>query len=88
MALNIKNPSVIKLVTEISETTGDNMTQAILHALEEKLVRLKGRKRLKEVEDAILDISQRCATLPDLDKRSADQILGYDTAGAFEKNGH
>jgi hypothetical protein len=30
---------------------------------------------------AILAISQRCAELPELDTRSADEILGYDKNG-------
>jgi antitoxin VapB len=88
MALNIKNPDVIRLAHEISQETKENMTQTIFHALEEKLVRLKGRRRLKDLEEAILGISGRCAKLPNLDKRSADQILGYDTAGGFKTRGH
>jgi len=30
---------------------------------------------------AIMDISRRCAALPDLDPRSADEIVGYDENG-------
>ena len=33
--------------------------------------------------DAILEISNRSATLPDLDTRPADDILGYDECGGF-----
>ena len=34
------------------------------------------------VSDEIIKISKRCASLPDRDKRSADEILGYDKIGA------
>ncbi|AUB79514.1 FitA-like ribbon-helix-helix domain-containing protein [Candidatus Thiodictyon syntrophicum] len=30
---------------------------------------------------AIIDISRRCAALPELDSRSADEIVGYDENG-------
>lgn len=31
--------------------------------------------------DAVRDIVQRCAAAPDLDTRSADEIVGYDETG-------
>jgi antitoxin VapB len=30
---------------------------------------------------AIMEIGRRCAALPDFDRRSADEILGYDENG-------
>ena len=32
---------------------------------------------------AIIDISDRCAALPNVDTRPADEILGYDERGGF-----
>ena len=35
------------------------------------------------MRDAIIQISERCTALPDLDTRTADEILGYDERGGF-----
>ena len=36
------------------------------------------------VRDAILEAAERCSALPDLDTRTADEILGYDERGSFD----
>jgi antitoxin VapB len=33
------------------------------------------------LKDELLAIASHCAALPDLDRRSADEILGYDDRG-------
>ncbi|MGE0638981.1 MAG: type II toxin-antitoxin system VapB family antitoxin [Thermoanaerobaculia bacterium] len=40
MALNIKNPNVESLASEVSELTGESKTEAIRRALEERKQRL------------------------------------------------
>ncbi len=35
------------------------------------------------MRNAIIQISERCTALPDLDTRTADEILGYDERGGF-----
>ncbi len=35
------------------------------------------------LEEILMEISRRCSSLPDLDTRSAEEILGYDEKGAF-----
>jgi antitoxin VapB len=83
MALSIKNPQAEKLAREVAETTGESLTQAIVHSLEERLERLKGRRTAPDLEKTLLAISARCGALPDLDRRSPDEILGYDERGTF-----
>ena len=41
MALNIKNPEVERLASEVSALTGESKTQAIRKALEERKARLE-----------------------------------------------
>ncbi len=82
MALSIRNPKAEKLAREVAAESGENLTQAIIHALEERLVRLKGRNSATEIAEEIMKISLRCRTLPDKDRRGADEILGYDETGA------
>jgi antitoxin VapB len=84
MALSIRNPLAEKLAREVSTASGENMTQAIIHALEEKLERLRGRKTTTDTTREILKISQRCSALPDLDARTPEEILGYNQHGIPE----
>ncbi len=83
MALHIKNPRVETLARELSARTGESLTMVIRRALEERLERLLGRTSEPDVFETLLAISRRCSALPDLDSRQANEILGYDEAGAF-----
>jgi len=82
MGISIRNPKAEQLAREVAEESGESMTQAIIHALEERLERLKGRRSATSVREEILRISNRCSALPDLDSRSPDEILDYDCMGA------
>lgn len=81
MALSIRNPREEKLAREVAAETGESITETIIHALEERLVRLKGRCSTTEVVDEIMKLSMRCRALPEKDWREADEILGYDEMG-------
>ncbi len=81
MALNIRNEKAEKLARELAAECGESITQAITNALEERLERLRGRAATTDVVDDILRISKRCSELPDRDRRSAEEILGYDAVG-------
>jgi len=82
MALSIKNPLAEKLAREAAEESGENITQAIIHALEAHLRHLRGRSEPTDLVGEIMRISERCRSFPDRDLRSPDEILGYD-----ERNG-
>ncbi len=83
MALSLKNPRAEQLARVVAAEAGETLTQAVIHALEERLQRLKGRRTAPDTLQSILAISARCSSLPDLDERSMDEILGYDESGAF-----
>jgi antitoxin VapB len=83
MALNIKNPEVVRLAAEVAAATGETRTQAVLVALQERLQRLRGRRRASSLGEVLREISLRCGALPDVDTRAADDILGYDEDGTF-----
>jgi antitoxin VapB len=40
MTLSIRNPRAEKLAREVAAESGESLTEAIIHALEERLVRL------------------------------------------------
>ena len=83
MALSIKNTQAEQLARELAKERGTTVTRAVIVALEDALRRTRGRRVAPSMQDAILEISERCAALPDLDTRSEDEILGYDAKGAF-----
>lgn len=83
MALSIKNVQAERLAKELARERGTTVTRAVIGALDDALRRTRGRRVAPSIRDAILDISERCAALPDLDTRESDEILGYDERGAF-----
>ena len=83
MAISIKNDRAEKLARQVSAETGESLTEAVIHSLEERLERLKGRRSAPDLVETLMAISRRASALPDLDTREADEILGYDERGAF-----
>ena len=81
MGISIRNPKAEQLAREVAARSGESLTQAIIHALEERLERLKGRRSATTLAEEILRISQRCSALPEFDQRSPDEILDYDSRG-------
>ena len=81
MALNIRSPKTEKLAKIVSELTGETKTQAVTVALEERLDRIQRERSGISLVDELNEIALRCASLPVLDNRSADEILGYDDNG-------
>ena len=80
MVLSIKDAEADRLAREVAHAAGETITEAVTKALAERLERLRRRPRRGLVED-LNDIALRCAGLPELDPRSADDIIGYDEAG-------
>jgi antitoxin VapB len=83
MALSIRDPDTDRLARELARLTGETMTSAIRVALEQRLEREK-RRRQAEIDrrrKAVDAIVERFSTLPVLDDRSEEEILGYDEHG-------
>lgn len=82
MSLNIKNPATVALVDELARRQGISKTAAIHQALSERLHRLgfgdTGQDRLLA---ELRSIRERVARLPEQDRRSDEEIVGYDEHG-------
>lgn len=48
--LNIKNPRAHELAVEVATATGESLTAAVIHALEERLERVRPAKRDLDME--------------------------------------
>jgi antitoxin VapB len=81
MALNIKNSEADRLARELAETTGESLTEAVVNALRERLVRKTGRRDPKAMLVEIQGIQSRFRRRPLLDPRTPEEILGYDDSG-------
>ena len=81
MALSIRNPRAEQLAKEIAAISGENITQVIIHALENHIERLRGSRLYPDTVEEIMNISRRCKSLPDMDERMPDEILGYNKNG-------
>ena len=81
MALNIRNQEAEKLAEAVAKMTGETKTQAVTEALKDRFESLMRRKSRRSIADKLDEIAKHCASLPVLDKRSPDEILGYDEHG-------
>ncbi|MEK7862986.1 MAG: type II toxin-antitoxin system VapB family antitoxin [Chloroflexota bacterium] len=81
MALSIRNRRVERLARDLARRSGENMTRAIERSLEERLARLRPEKEKLALSRKIRRIVRSISGLPDLDTRTADEILGYDEHG-------
>jgi len=84
MAISLKDPETDRLAREVAALTGETLTAAIRNALSERLE----RERLKRGEALDLvarlrKIGEHLASLPVLDPRSPDEIIGYDETGMW-----
>jgi antitoxin VapB len=81
MSLNIKDPEADTLARKLAQATGETLTEAVTVAVKERLERLRAGRRPRRLADELDEIAVRCASLPVLDERPEDEILGYDAHG-------
>jgi antitoxin VapB len=84
LALSLKDKETDRLARAVAALTGETLTDAVRIALAERLE----RERLRRGESArlaerLLEIGRHCASLPDLDPRTPDEILDYDETGMW-----
>ena len=84
MALSLKDGETDRLAREVAELTGESLTEAVRRALAERLERERLRRdRSTDLAARLRAIGEHCAALPDLDARSAEEIVGYDETGMW-----
>ena len=81
MAINIKNAELDKLVRELAHRRGESLTEALLRAVREELRREQLRIPEPDLAQRLSEIADHYSSLPVLDRRSDDEILGYDENG-------
>jgi antitoxin VapB len=81
MPLNIKDPEVYQLARQVSDLTGETLTDAVRQALRERLQRTERARSDPQWIEKLREISDRCAARPVLDSRSDEELAGYDEFG-------
>lgn len=84
MPITLKNPHVEELAREVARLSGRSLTDSIGHALQLELRTLNQTRRAGRTEAILLDIAKRCGSLPDLDTRPMDELLGYGQDGVTD----
>lgn len=82
MPISIKAPEADRLARELTAVTGETITDAVIVAMRERLAREERKRRNnRSLAAELMAIGKHCASLPVLDPRSSDEILGYDENG-------
>lgn len=81
MVLSIKDKETDEMARALAAATGETLTTAVAIAVRERLERVSGAVHADDLEAELNAIALRAASLPVLDDRSADDIIGYDEHG-------
>jgi antitoxin VapB len=81
MALHITNPETERNVRALAAATGETIADAVNNAAKAQLRLVGTPVDDPTMMDDLMKILSRFDALPDIDKRSADEILGYDENG-------
>jgi len=83
MPLNIKDPETHDAARELADLTNTSITAAVSRAVKDALERERVRRQAetKRLIATLDDIATHCASLPVLDSRTPDEILGYGEHG-------
>jgi antitoxin VapB len=86
MAILIKDQEADQLIRALAERTGESITNAVKQAVRERLQRVPLTKT--EVTDRkrkLAGLLAKAKAMPTIDDRSADEILGYNKLGHFDR---
>lgn len=62
-------------------STKNKETERLTRTQAKRLKLQPGQQQSAGLDAKLMDISRHCSALPDLDTRSADEIIGYDEHG-------
>lgn len=83
MAFQIQSEEAERMLRELQEITGESPADAVSRALEERLLRERGRVKPggEDIFKVMEGVWARLAQVPNRDPRPDDEILGYGEDG-------
>ncbi|MGA8154767.1 MAG: type II toxin-antitoxin system VapB family antitoxin [Rhodoplanes sp.] len=87
MALNIKNPETERLARELARRRKQGITEVLTDVLRKEVERERRKPSRQDYETfkrGIDEIVAHFKSLPVLDDRTDDEILGYNEQGLFD----
>jgi len=81
MALVIDNEETEQLAEELARRTGQSKLEAITAAIRDRLSQLSSEEFRHSMEERLNQIALEYGSLPVVDSRTDDEILGYDERG-------
>ena len=78
MGFHIESPEVLRLAEQLAKLTGSSLEAAVADALRREILQ---QEEIEGRLQKIREISEHYASLPVLDDRTPDEILGYDANG-------
>lgn len=79
--MNIASPKVDELARRLARLTGEDVETALERAVEERLSRIEADATHGDRQAAMRAFFDRVSTMPVVDPRSIDEILGYGPDG-------
>ena len=73
--------TTIRVANRLARLTGESLTKAVKRAIEDRLAQVERSRAGGRIADELDHIALHCASLPRRDRRSADQVIGYDERG-------
>ena len=77
MVLSIKNAEADRLARRLADLTGESITETVVESLRARLELERRQRRTRDLGDIV----ERFSQLPVLDRREAEEIIGYDEHG-------
>ncbi len=85
MAILIKDQEADQLIRTLAERTGESITNAVKHAVRERLQTLPRREaEVAQRKRKLVELIAKCNAIPTVDDRTPDEIIGYNEMGHFD----
>jgi antitoxin VapB len=81
--LRIEDPEAYRLARALADSSGETIMRVVVSALRERLERERRKQRRQLLIEEMKEIAERVKSLPVRDRRSADEIIGYNDIGVF-----
>lgn len=82
--LNIKNPRAHELAVQVATVTGESLTDAVIHALEDRLERTRRKAESRSPEEIAVGLDRLAAAMPRafFEERDPTAFIYDDEPGA------